>query len=483
MIALLHWLGYGVMLAALAYYFITTLQWYSYRLERAILHHTKVQWHFIYFLIPYALYELLSMMPPFGFVLSLGFVALLFKWHKGLDKPLVVTGRVKRFFVALLFFALFFALISRGTHALLLPLLAAWFASAAFEKLLFAGFKRKAAETLASRKELIVVGVTASYGKTSIKNFIAHLLGAKYRTYATPRSVNTLGGVMKDINDDLPEDTQVYVVEMGARGEGDIAEIAEFVNPHVAVVGKIGPAHIEYFKTLENIRNTKMEILRSKRLEKAFVHESAKVNPDEKVETYGKGEGDEAQLAPMHRIGAIEVDLEKTCFALDGTRFCASILGAFNAENLAVAILVARHLDIDDEAIAERLSTLQPVAHRLQRIDAGGKLILDDSFNGNIDGMMASFDLASTYKGRKVVITPGLVEADDTLNEEVAKRANEVFDLVIVTGDLNYAIFKKYVDSDKLLKLESKAEMERMLAERTRGGDLVLFANDAPSFV
>lgn len=141
------------------------------------------------------------------------------------------------------------------------------------EKMLFEGFKRKAEQKLERMENMIVVGVTASYGKTSIKNFIAHILAKKYKTYATPRSVNTLGGVMKDVNDDLPADTEVYVVEMGARGEGDIREITTFVNPHYVVVGKIGPAHIEYFKTLENIRNTKMEILLSERLKSAWVHE------------------------------------------------------------------------------------------------------------------------------------------------------------------------------------------------------------------
>jgi len=82
-----------------------------------------------------------------------------------------------------------------------------------------------------------------------------------------------------------------------------------------------------------------------------------------------------------------------------------------------------------------------------------------------------------------VVITPGLVEVDDALNEQVAKRANEVFDVVVVTGDLNYAIFKAHIDPEKLVKLENKAGMEAMLVAQTRPGDLILFANDAPSFV
>jgi UDP-N-acetylmuramoyl-tripeptide--D-alanyl-D-alanine ligase len=151
--------------------------------------------------------------------------------------------------------------------------------------------------------------------------------------------------------------------------------------------------------------------------------------------------------------------------------------------NIAAAVLVAKALGLSEDEIQTQLSTLEPVAHRLQRIDAGGKVILDDSFNGNIDGMMASFDLASTYKGRKVVITPGLIEVDDALNIQVAKKANEVFDVVVVTGDLNYAIFKEYVDGEKLVKLSNKAGMEDMLVEQTMPGDLILFANDAPSFV
>ena len=478
---ILNLIGYFVFLVAMGYYAITNLQWYSYKLERVVFHHTKAWWHFAYFLIPYAVYMLVDYATDYAFVVAFAYVGLLYSWYRGLDKPLVWTGRVKRFYAALLLFGLFITF-AFGHFGVLIPIFLAYFVSVFIEKMLFNGFKVKARKKLEAMEDLTVVGITASYGKTSIKNFTAHLLAAKYRTYATPRSVNTLGGVMKDINDDLPEDTEVYVVEMGARGEGDIAEIATFVNPHIVVVGKIGPAHIEYFKTLENIRNTKMEIMQSKRIEEAFIHESAMVKPESHVHIYGTGEV-EGMERPEFLIENIEATLEGTSFTLNGVRYTASILGAFNAMNLAAAVLVAKQMGLDDETIQKQLSTLKPVDHRLQRIDAGGKVILDDSFNGNIDGMMAAFDLASTYEGRKVVITPGLVEVDDALNIQVAKRANAVFDLVVVTGDLNYEIFKAHVDADKLKKLESKAQMEEMLVEETRVGDLILFANDAPSFV
>ncbi len=485
MLQLINTFSYAVFLLAMGYYFITNLQWYSYKLSRVLFHHSKTWWHFVYFLLPFSLYMFVSSLSEYAFVVVLAYVAILVPWYRGLDKPLVFTGRVKRFVMALLLFAIFIV-VAFNQFSVLIPIFLAYFISMFIEKMLFNGFKVKAQKKIDSMEDMIVIGITASYGKTSIKNYIEHLLKAQYKTYATPRSVNTLGGVMKDINDDLPLDTQIYVVEMGARGEGDIAEIATFVNPHYVIVGKIGTAHIEYFRTLENIRNTKMEILQTSRLKEAWIHESAMVKREKNVHTFGSMENLDIrsiQQVPEYIITDIEATLKSTKFVLDAIPYEASILGAFNAMNLSASVLVAKALGLSDVQIQTQLGTLEPVAHRLQRIDAGNKVILDDSFNGNIDGMMASFDLATTHEGRKVVITPGLVEVDDDLNIQVAQRANEVFDVVVVTGDLNYALFKEYIDEEKLVKLATKAGMEEMLIEQTRAGDLILFANDAPSFI
>lgn len=461
---------------ALGYYFMTNMQWYSYKLERVIFHHTKTWWHLVYFVVPLLAYFLLNKYFNLSIVATLIYLGMLYKWNKEQDKPLVFTGRIKRFFSALVFFTLFivmlkFAGFKYESFAVLIPLFLAYIVSAMMEKMLFLGFQKKAEKKLERMPNMVVIGVTASYGKTSIKNYIAHILSAKYKVYATPRSVNTFGGVLKDINDDLPSDTEVYVVEMGARGAGDIAEITQFVNPHLVVVGKIGPAHIEYFKNLENIRNTKMEILSSERLKEAWVDQSAKLQPIKHVHAFGK------------EISGIKATLDGLDFEMDNEQYHANILGAFNAMNLGLAIKVAKALDVDVDSIKKQLNSLKSTPHRLQRIDAGGKIILDDSFNGNIDGMLEGFNLASTYVGRKVLITPGLVEVDDEFNVQVAQRANEVFDVVVLTGDLNYKIFQENIDEYKLVKLESKDKMQEMLIEETKAGDLILFANDAPSFI
>ncbi|HIP30013.1 MAG TPA: UDP-N-acetylmuramoyl-tripeptide--D-alanyl-D-alanine ligase, partial [Sulfurospirillum arcachonense] len=277
---------------ALGYYFMTNMQWYSYKLERVLFHHTKTWWHLVYFLVPLFIYFAVSRESNFSMVVALLYIVILYMWRKEQDKPLVFTGRVKRFFAALVFFTLFLVLmkyiIKFEILVVIIPLLLAYAISSMMEAMLFRGFQIQAEKKLESMPDMVVVGITASYGKTSIKNYIAHILSAKYNVYATPRSVNTFGGVLKDINDDLPLNTEVYVVEMGARGAGDIAEISKFVNPHLAIVGKIGPAHIEYFGSLENIRNTKMEILSSERLKEAWVHDSAMLNPIAHVHTFGK---------------------------------------------------------------------------------------------------------------------------------------------------------------------------------------------------
>jgi len=472
---LLNILSNTLFVLALGFYFMTNMQWYSYKLTRVLFHHTKTWWHLVYFLIPIFLYFAVSRETNFSIVVALGYIGVLYMWRKKQDKPLVFTGRVKRFFASLVFFTLFLVMIKFiikfEVLVVIIPLMLAYFTSSMMEAMLFRGFQMKAEKKLEKMNNMVVIGVTASYGKTSIKNYIAHILKAKYNVYATPRSVNTFGGVLKDINDDLPEDTEVYVVEMGARGEGDILEITKFVNPHLAIVGKIGPAHIEYFGSLENIRNTKMEILSSDRLKEAWVHDSAMLSPISHVHTFGR------------ELSGVKATLNGLDFEMNNELYHANILGSFNAMNLGLSIKVAKALDMDEESIKKQLNSLEPTPHRLQRLDAGGKVILDDSFNGNIDGMMEGFNLSSTYEGRKVVVTPGLVEVDDEFNVQVAKRANEVFDVVVVTGDLNYEIFKANVDANKLVKLESKDKMQEMLIEHTRAGDLILFANDAPSFI
>jgi len=129
------------------------------------------------------------------------------------------------------------------------------------------------------------------------------------------------------------------------------------------------------------------------------------------------------------------------------------------------------------------LHEIEPVEHRLQMIKAGGKIIIDDSFNGNLEGMLEAVKISSTYTGRKVIITPGIVESTVEANTTLACAIDEVFDVVILTGSLNTNVLSEHIDSTKIVTLKDKKAMEECLAKTTKVGDLILFANDAPNFI
>jgi UDP-N-acetylmuramoyl-tripeptide--D-alanyl-D-alanine ligase len=461
----------------LGWYLILNLQWYSYKLERVVLNHHKRVWHLFYFIVPFGAYFVLGAYFPIFFLLYLGAFVW---WYRSLDKKLVLTWRVRRYFIVLTGLALFgdfLCLLNEGCETLPLfaPLLLAWLLSTGIEKFLFLAYKKEAQRKLERMTDLTVVAVTGSYGKTSMKNFIAQLLGTQFEVYMTPRSVNTLGGIIRDVNESLPETAQVYICEAGARRPGDILEIAELIRPHYAVVGKVGPQHLEYFGTLETIVRTKLELIQSSRLKTALVHHEATEEPHEKVRFFGT------------EIENVSADLEGLDFDLafeeKRLHLHAPVLGAFNAINIEAAVLVAREMGMDDASIEKGVAALSPVEHRLQRIDAGGKIILDDGYNGNIDGIKEGIRLCAQHGGRKVIVTPGLVESTEDLNRELIEAINGVFDLAIVTGRLNAALFKKHLSVSDTVYLEDKNTLTQVLGDKTRPGDIIYFANDAPNFI
>jgi len=463
---------------ALGWYLITNLQWYDYKLSRVIFKHHKPHWHVIYFLIPFIAYYTTGKF----FVIFFLFAVLpaLFIWHKRLDKKLILTWRVKRFLillVSLVFFQNFLCTLKEAceVYGVFMPLAIAYIGSYIIEKFLFAAFQKEAKKKLRAMKNLQIVAITGSYGKTSIKNFTAQILSKKFKVYATPRSVNTIGGIVADVNNALPEDTQIYVAEAGAREQGDIYTITTFLEPQKVVVGKVGLAHVEYFKTLQNIIATKLEIMQSPRLEKAYIHNSVTDEPHPKVTFFGS------------EVTNVEATLEGTKFTLEleGETLAlqTSVLGAFQTMNIAVAVRIAKDCGMSNEEIQKAVASLEPVEHRLQMIKAGGKLIIDDGYNGNIDGMLEGVRLCSLHQGRKVIVTPGLVESSDALNLQLIEAINKVFDIVIVTGSLNAELFRKHLSVKNTLFLGNKSGLTDVLANQTKAGDIILFANDAPNFI
>ncbi|NOQ31534.1 MAG: UDP-N-acetylmuramoyl-tripeptide--D-alanyl-D-alanine ligase [Helicobacteraceae bacterium] len=468
-----------IFVLTLGWYLITLLQWYDYRVERVFFKHHKPLWHIIYFLIPLGAYY--STGDFFGIFFYFAVLPSIYLWNKKLDKKLVLTWRVKRFFILLFgltLFQNFLCTLKEGCelYGVFIPLLIAVVGSIGIEKFLYEAFKKNAIAKLTRMENLKIICITGSYGKTSIKNFTTQLLKEKYTVHSTPRSVNTVGGIIRDINENLDEfATQVYVCEAGARERGDIYKIAQLLNPHIVIVGEVGEQHLEYFKTLDNIKRTKLELLQSNRLEIAYVHHSVTSERHDRVQFFG------------NKITNMNATLDGTSFDVvinyKHMHLETSVLGSFQATNINAAALVADRLNFYVEDIVSGVKALESVEHRLQRIDAGGKIILDDGYNGNIEGMREGIRLCSLHNGRKVIVTPGLVESSDKLNLELISEINKVFDVVIVTGKLNATLFDKNLKVAQKIMLNDKATLTKILAQMTYSGDIIYFANDAPNFI
>ena len=467
-----------LLVTVLGWYLITNLQWYDYKISRVVTKHHKPHWHVLYFIIPFVAYyttgEFFLIFFYFAVIPSIAI------WYKRLDKKLVLTWRVKRFLILLVSLTIFQNILCTlkdacEIYGVFMPLALAYIGSIMIEKFLFLTYKKEAKKKLLQLKNLHVIAITGSYGKTSIKNFIAQILAHKFKVYATPRSVNTLGGIMGDVNNSLPENTEIYVCEAGAREPGDIYEITNFLEPQTVVVGRIGEAHIEYFKTLDTIRRTKLEIMQSPKLENAYIHNSVTDEPHEKVKFFGDD------------ISNIQANLDGIDFDLliDGeiVHLHTNILGEFQTMNIAVAAKIAKQFGMSNDEIIKAVASLEPVEHRLQLIKAGGKIILDDGYNGNIDGMLEGIRLCSLHEGEKVIVTPGLVESSEELNLRLIESINNVFDTVIVTGALNAQLFDKKVQVKNKIMLPNKSNLTTVLSTQTKAGDIILFANDAPNFI
>lgn len=461
----------------LSLYLLFALQNYNYSFYRILFHYHLPSWHLYFFFFPLAVYELDKYYAqPQYFLLFCIFIYLpcVYFWNKKLSKRLVFTPRIKAYFYILSLILLFFIAFVLLKHLPFIgiePLILALICSSIFEHFKMNYFYKQARKKLLSMSELKVVLITASFGKTSMKNFLFELLNESFRVYKTPRSVNTLAGITQDINDNLPPSTKIYIVEAGARQKGDIAKITKLVQPQFIIVGEIGKAHLEYFKSVENIRQTKLEALLSPRLKRAFLHSSTLC------------EGHDFYDTGLENVRSSLNGLDFDLFLGDKKEhFHAPLLGSFNAQNLCACLKLAYFLGVDIKTLQSIISKISPIKHRLELLCREPKLIIDDGFNGNLSGMSDSYAICKEYPNRRVVVTPGILEVDEEENIALAKEINKSFDFAILTSKANAQLIASNLSIEYFI-LKDKAKLDSTLAKLTHPKDLILFSNDAPSFL
>lgn len=380
-------------------------------------------------------------------------------------KKLIYTNRVKRMTVTLTILYLCFIVASHFLPAAIglalsglivtfsygIVLKANWL-NKPIEAHINNGFIKDARKRLKANPNLIVIGVTGSYGKTSVKNILHQLLSQKYNVLMTPESYNTLMGVVRTVRERLLPTHEVFIVEMGAKQTGDIKEICDLVHPAIGIITSIGPQHLDTFKSIENVQKTKGELFKGVQSGgKIYINYNDPLimglepRSDVDVSYFGL---EDAAVCPKDQnyYSASSIYLDQkgthfTCKTSTGSNeaMTSKLLGAHNIGNMIGGIAIASDLGIQLKRLNTLLYDIEPVEHRLSYRKTGlNYTIIDDAFNSNPVGSKNALQVLKEMAGnKKIIITPGMIELGDqqyTLNKAFGTAIAEVCDHTILVG-------------------------------------------------
>lgn len=363
----------------------------------------------------------------------------------------------------------------------------------------------EARNILKANNKLKVIGITGSFGKTSTKYMVSGLLAEKFNVCKTPGSYNTLLGVVRTIREQLDEDDEIFVCEMGARHPGDIKEICDLVNPDLGIITAIGDAHLESFGSIETTKETKFELARSLDDKKSLY-----VNIDNK-NIKDKLSQDVNQNLKNYKVVTYSLkDTDADFFATDidftgkGARFdvvvngktkdkftvYTKLLGLCNIYNVLGAIAIAWDMGLSADEIVKGALKLKPVEHRLEILNSTNQItVIDDTFNANPEGTKEALEVLKRIEGnKKIIITPGMTELGEKeyeLNKEFGKGCIKNADYTIMVGykqtkPMQDAFKEEGVSSNKFYVAENLDDASEHLRTILGLGDVVLYENDMP---
>lgn len=433
-------------------------------------------------------------------------------------KPLVYTPRIKRMLftngclllilglLTLVFSAQYPFLSLMGIYVLSpLWLVASNAINQPIEKAVNQKYIKEAKALLKQNKDLLVIGITGSYGKTSTKNVLNAMLSKDFNVLMTPESFNTPMGITRTIRASLKPTHQIFIAEMGAKKTGDIKELCDLVNPSMGIITSIGPQHLDTFKSFENIVRTKGELYQHLTPSgTAFVNISdpnVLNQPKRSDLNYVYFTADSLSelpqnITPDYAIEAISVDAEGSSFTLihvpsgKKVRLKTKLLGRHNLANVVAGAAVALSLGVSMDRLKALIADLAPVKHRLSTRRVNDQYtILDDAFNSNPIGSKMALEVLENYKGnRKFIITPGMIELGDqfyALNKAFGTHIARVCDYVLLVGKNQTkpiwdGLIEAQYDPSKIYVASSINDAFEHLSKTVGQDDVVLIENDLP---
>ena len=341
----------------------------------------------------------------------------------------------------------------------------------------------KQATTRLQRVAPTVVAITGSFGKTSTKNHLVDLVRPDGGVVASPKSFNNRAGLSRTINENLADGTRVFIAEMGTYGSGEIRALCAWCVPDIAVITAVGPVHLERMKTIDVIEGAKFEIT-----EKA---KTVVLNIDDPtLARWPQRLGSKRVRTASSRVAEASVRV-----GVDGGTWTLSVdgveLGTLDAivgvqpTNLACALAVALELGVAPEALIVRVRNVAPVENRSNVVTAAsGVIVIDDTFNANPVSAHWALDVLASLAitGRRVVVTPGLVElGTEQYGENLALARKVSFmgaELVIVARTNAVPLAAGF--EGPVRRFNTRDEAVTWVRSSLVAGDGVLYLNDLP---
>ena len=429
-------------------------------------------------------------------------------------KPLVITSRVKRLLFTISLIYLIPSILLIIDHSLkeyvilmlavmiCINYLIVYLANVInhpVERIIYHRYKKKAQNKLKENPNLKIIGITGSYGKTSSKNILNDILSVRYNSLATAKSINTFNGLIMTINNNLSKFDDIFIAEMGAYVKGEINGLCKLVNPKYGIITSIGTAHLETFGSEENILNGKMELIEYLPSDGIGV-----LNKDDlKQKNYKIKKKDHAKII---WIGIDEKDVDvkaenikctnkgtefDVVFKGDNNKyhFETKLLGRHNVYNILSSIALGYEFGITIKELEQGVRSVKPIEHRLEIKKLGRFYQIDDAYNSNPIGAASALDVLSMMDGKKVIVTPGMIELgkkEKELNKEFGKQIADVCDVVILIGEkqtlpIKEGLLEKKFKEKDIYILNDVREAYTLINELIDKDDLyALFENDLP---
>jgi UDP-N-acetylmuramoyl-tripeptide--D-alanyl-D-alanine ligase len=357
-------------------------------------------------------------------------------------------------------------------------------------------YEREAVQRIRDVRPFIV-GITGSYGKSSSKSMLAHLLQFKAPTLAAAGSINTLMGITRHIREELVHGHAFMVVEMGAFKTGSIRRLCQLTPPSAGLITAVGDMHLERFGSLDEIVKAKSELAQAVPDGGLLV-----VNADSPgALRIGKASAPRCRVLLYGETSGEDLDtrLENVSFSKNGTTFVlrtrtrsyacfTPLLGRPIVLNLAGAFTLAVAAGLDAEIAVAAMRTLKPVSNRLEVVEERGITWIRDAYNSNQFGFRAALEVAGALPvARRILATPGVIELGPRqfeVNRTLSKEAAAVCDTTLIVSDTNKDAFVAgHRDAGRegaLVPVPNRREAFRWLRESLKDGDAVILENDLP---